>query len=82
MRETHGRHRDVLFANVGVPWGGEVNSRKYVECVLEDMHELNNRLKNRDRMISQIGPVDISCERSGGRSAVGFSYVVVPYSAG
>jgi predicted kinase len=36
---------------------------KYVECVLNDIHELNNRLKNRDRMITQIGPVNISEER-------------------
>jgi hypothetical protein len=30
---------------------------------LNDIHELNNRLKNRDRMITQIGPVDIPEER-------------------
>ncbi|MDB5084053.1 MAG: hypothetical protein JWN30_939 [Bacilli bacterium] len=36
---------------------------KYVECVLDDIHELNNRLKNRKRMISQIGPVDIPEQR-------------------
>ncbi|UVI27277.1 AAA family ATPase [Paenibacillus spongiae] len=36
---------------------------KYVECVLNDIHELNNRLKNRVRMITQIGPVDIPEER-------------------
>jgi predicted kinase len=36
---------------------------KYVECVLNDIHELNNRLKNRDRMITQIGPVNIPEER-------------------
>jgi len=32
---------------------------KYVECVLNDIHALNDRLKNRERMITQIGPVDI-----------------------
>lgn len=36
---------------------------KYIECVLNDIHELNNRLKNRERMITQIGPVDIPEER-------------------
>jgi predicted kinase len=36
---------------------------KYVECVLNDIHELNNRLKNRVQMITQIGPVDIPEER-------------------
>jgi len=36
---------------------------KYVECVLNDIYELNNRLKNRERMITQIGPVDIPEER-------------------
>jgi len=36
---------------------------KYVECVLTNLHELNTRLKNRERMISQIGPVHIPEER-------------------
>jgi predicted kinase len=27
---------------------------KYVECYLDSSHEINNRLKNRERMISQI----------------------------
>ena len=36
---------------------------KYVECVLDDVHELNHRLKNRERMISQIGPVNIPEDR-------------------
>ncbi|SFS54010.1 AAA family ATPase [Paenibacillus sp. BC26] len=36
---------------------------KYVECVLNDIHELNNRLKNRERMMTQIGPVDIPEEK-------------------
>lgn len=27
---------------------------KYVECYLDDIHEINFRLKNRDRMVSQI----------------------------
>lgn len=35
---------------------------KYVECVLNDIHELNNRLKNRERMITQIGPVNLTEE--------------------
>jgi hypothetical protein len=30
---------------------------KYVECYLDDMKEINFRLKNRDRMISQIKKV-------------------------
>ncbi|MBM7563887.1 hypothetical protein JOC55_000819 [Paenibacillus sacheonensis] len=36
---------------------------KYVECVLNDIHELNHRLKNRKRMITQIGPVNIPEEK-------------------
>jgi len=36
---------------------------KYVECVLNDIHELNDRLKNRERMITQIGPINIPEER-------------------
>ncbi|WP_337995014.1 ATP-binding protein [Paenibacillus thermotolerans] len=32
---------------------------KYVECVLNDIHELNNRLKNRERLITQIDQVHI-----------------------
>ncbi|QHW29793.1 ATP-binding protein [Paenibacillus rhizovicinus] len=36
---------------------------KYVECVLNDIAELNRRLTNRVRMITQIGPVDIPEER-------------------
>lgn len=36
---------------------------KYVECVLNDIHELNYRLRHRERMITQIGPVDIPEER-------------------
>jgi len=27
---------------------------KYVECYLDDIHEVNDRLKNRERMVSQI----------------------------
>lgn len=27
---------------------------KYVECYLNDFQEINNRLKNRNRMVSQI----------------------------
>lgn len=30
---------------------------KYVECYLNDFHEINNRLKNRERMVSQISEV-------------------------
>jgi predicted kinase len=30
---------------------------KYVECYLSDMDEINKRLKNRKRMISQIGQI-------------------------
>ena len=30
---------------------------KYVECYLNDFHEVNNRLKNRERMVSQISEV-------------------------
>jgi len=30
---------------------------KYVECFLDDFHEINNRLKNRQRKTSQIDPV-------------------------
>lgn len=30
---------------------------KYVECYLDDYHEINARLKNRERMISQINAV-------------------------
>lgn len=36
---------------------------KYVECVLNDISVLNHRLKNRKRMISQIGPVDMTQDR-------------------
>jgi Predicted kinase len=36
---------------------------KYVECILNDIHELNNRLTNRERMMTQIGPVDIPEDR-------------------
>jgi predicted kinase len=36
---------------------------KYVECVLNDIHELNNRLKSRDRLITQIASVDIPEDR-------------------
>ncbi len=36
---------------------------KYVECIVEDIHEINHRLKNRERMMSQIGPVEIPEER-------------------
>lgn len=36
---------------------------KYVECVLNDIQELNNRLQNRERMITQIGPVNIPEDR-------------------
>ncbi|QHT58974.1 ATP-binding protein [Paenibacillus lycopersici] len=32
---------------------------KYVECILNDIHTLNERLRARERMITQIGPVDI-----------------------
>jgi len=31
---------------------------KYIECYLNDMEEINNRLQTRKRMISQIGKVD------------------------
>lgn len=30
---------------------------KYVECYLDDLQEINFRLKNRERMISQISEV-------------------------
>ncbi|MED1863887.1 AAA family ATPase [Fictibacillus nanhaiensis] len=30
---------------------------KYVECYFDNRNEINNRLKNRDRMISQIGEI-------------------------
>ncbi|RLQ89829.1 AAA family ATPase [Planomicrobium sp. Y74] len=30
---------------------------KYVECYLDDMNEINRRLKTRNRMVSQIGEV-------------------------
>jgi predicted kinase len=36
---------------------------KYVECVLNDIHELNRRLEHRERMITQIGPVNIPEEK-------------------
>ncbi|MFD2446887.1 AAA family ATPase [Bacillus sp. CGMCC 1.16607] len=32
---------------------------KYVECYLNDIHEINFRLKNRERKISQIKEVDL-----------------------
>jgi predicted kinase len=35
---------------------------KYVECLLDDIHEINNRLKKRERMISQI--TEISSEEA------------------
>ncbi|SME04586.1 hypothetical protein BACERE00185_02380 [Bacillus mobilis] len=31
---------------------------KYIECYLNDMEEINNRLQTRKRMVSQIGRVD------------------------
>jgi len=31
---------------------------KYIECYLNDMEEINNRLQTRKRMVSQIGKVD------------------------
>lgn len=31
---------------------------KYIECYLNDMKEINNRLQTRKRMVSQIGKVD------------------------
>ncbi|SDX08134.1 AAA family ATPase [Paenibacillus sp. CF384] len=50
---------EVLVAN-GTALADKHNAKyKYVECVLNDVHELNNRLRNRVQMITQIGPVDI-----------------------
>ncbi|GAB6485128.1 ATP-binding protein [Bacillus mobilis] len=31
---------------------------KYIECYLNDMEEINNRLQTRKRMVGQIGRVD------------------------
>ena len=31
---------------------------KYIECYLNDMEEINNRLQTRKRMVSQVGRVD------------------------
>lgn len=36
---------------------------KYVECVVNDMREINNRLRNRARMMTQIGSVDMPEEQ-------------------
>lgn len=40
---------------------------KYVECYLDDIHEINFRLKNRDRMVSQIKEI---------KSEVAFNYAI------
>ncbi|MFD1677633.1 AAA family ATPase [Alicyclobacillus fodiniaquatilis] len=36
---------------------------KYVECVLENVHEVNKRLTSRQRMVSQIHSIDLPQER-------------------
>lgn len=53
-----------LVVDKGTTLAEKYNAKyKYVECVLNDIHELNSRLKNRERMITQIGPVNIAEDR-------------------
>ncbi|WP_423410568.1 AAA family ATPase [Heyndrickxia sp. MSNUG] len=56
-------------------------SYKYVECYLDDMEEINLRLKNRERMISQIEEIQseeafkFTIENS--KKPAGYPYLVV-----
>lgn len=54
---------------------------KYVECYLNDIEEINNRLKKRKRMISQIEKVEseevFKKWLDGSKRPSGFTYFVV-----